>query len=93
MSPSAELETSVNATQTHHPESFSGQFRQRKRARTHKEQDKREKDLIDNPVTQGTQMPRKRHTQKEKQSWHCRGLFGEVKSMDQRSNEINLFPT
>ena len=68
ISPSAELETSVNATQIHDPESFSGQFRQRKRARTHKEQDKSEQDLIDKPVTQGTQRPRNRHTKKGKQS-------------------------
>ena len=68
ISPSAELETSGNANHTHDPESFSGQFRQRKRARTHREQDQSEQDLVDMPIIQGTQRPRNRLTKQRKQS-------------------------
>ena len=67
-SPSAELETSRDAYHTHDPESFSGQFRQRKRARTHREQDQSEKDQVDMPVIHSTQRPRNRLTKHRKQS-------------------------
>ena len=69
-SPSEELGTPSNANQTTNPESFLGQFKQRKRARIQKEQDKREQAMInDETQAMNVRSPRKKTSEPQKQSY------------------------